>query len=175
MNGDALSIGTSGSLIANLLLFAVMENVSEPPTWPIYGAVTPRPEATYDLTPLIGWKPFVDDPGWANGRRKSCPEPRTNQPGGSIPFAPLPSGYDPFGPLEEPFHACLLVDGTGKILSAKLLGSSGSARIDGRILTLIATRWRLKAPAEGSVPAWHRVRLNAGPDEGEVYEPPILG
>jgi len=174
MNGDALSIGTSGSLIANLLLFAVMENVSEPPPWPIYGAVKPRPEATYDVKLLIGWKPFVDDPGWAIARRKSCPEPRTSQPGGPLAHAPLPPGYDPYAPLEQPFHACLLVGGGGKILSAKLLGSSGSARIDGRILTLIATRWRVEAPAEASAPSWHRVRLNAGPDEDEVAEPPIL-
>ena len=174
MNGDALSIGTSGSLIANLLLFAVMENISEPPAWPIYGLVAERPEATYDLTQLDGWQPFIDDPGSA-GARTSCPEPRTNQAGGPLAEAPLPGGYDPYAPLEQPFHACLLVRSDGKILSAKLLGSSGNARVDGRILTLIATRWRVEAPAEGGAPTWHRVRLNAGPDEGEVYDLPILG
>ena len=169
MDGDALSIGSSGSLIANLLLLAVMENVSEP-SWPLR-FVQPSSEAaaTHTLTPL-GWRPFMDDPGWGGERRRSCPEPRATHAGGAVPRAPLPRGYDPYAPLAEPFHACLLVASDGKILASKLLGSSGSARTDGRILALIATRWRAQPPEDGRAPAWQRVRLNAGPDEGEIRD-----
>ncbi|HEY7811099.1 MAG TPA: hypothetical protein VIA98_12040 [Allosphingosinicella sp.] len=172
MDSDALSIGSSGALIANLLLFAVMENVSEPSYWSSIGAYAPHPSVRGDTTKLIEtWRPFVDDPGWGGSRRKSCPEPRSTRAGGAVPQAPLPSGYDPYAPLEQPFHACLLVAGDGRILKTKLIGSSGSARTDGRILALIATRWRMGAPGEGRGPEWLRVRLNAGPDEGEIREP----
>jgi hypothetical protein len=174
MDGDALSIGSSGSLVANLLLLAVMENVSEPP-WGIgYGVSDTRTQAAHVLEPLDSWRPFMDDPGWGGQRRRSCPEPRATHAGGVLPQAPLPPGYDPYAPREQPFHACLLVSSDGEILSAKLLGSSGSASLDGRIMALIATRWQVEPPAGANAPSWQRVRLNAGPDEGEVYESPVL-
>jgi hypothetical protein len=168
MDGDALSIGTSGSLIANLLLLAVMENVSEPPWASGFGTSDTGDAAVDVLAP--DWSPFMDDPGSGGERRRSCPDPKANHAGGPLPHAPLPPGYDPFTPLEQPFHACLLVSSNGTILSAKLLGSSGSARIDHRIKALIATRWRARGPGGGEAPTWQRVRLNAGPDEGEVTQ-----
>lgn len=174
MNGDALSIGSSGSLIANLLLLAVMENVSEPPWGIAYGKSDTVDAAVHVLAPVEGWRPFMDDPGGGGQRRKSCPQPGADYAGGLLPHAPLPSGYDPFAPLEQPFHACLLVDSAGKVLRVKLLGSSGSARMDGRILALIATAWRANGPAAGEAPAWQLVGLNAGPDEGEVAQPYLL-
>jgi hypothetical protein len=170
MDDDALSIGTSGSLVANLLLLAVMENVSEPP-WAIsYGRSDANPSVQV-LGSVKGWSPFMDDPGWGGERRRSCPDPKANHAGGPLPHAPLPRGYDRFAPMEQPFHACLLVSSDGAILSAKLLGSSGSAQIDRRIQTLIATRWRAQGPREAEAASWQRVRLNAGPDEGEVARP----
>lgn len=173
MDGDALSIGSSGSLIANLLLLAVMENVSEPP-WLIGHAESGTDAAVHVLAPIEGWRPFMDDPGAGGPRRRSCPEPRANHEGGSVPHAPLPTGYDPFFPREQPFHACLLVRSDGAILRATLLGSSGNAKMDGRILALIRTRWRAAPPQEGTAPSWQRVRLNAGPDEGEVLNPSLI-
>ncbi|HEY0148505.1 MAG TPA: hypothetical protein VGB70_05820 [Allosphingosinicella sp.] len=174
MDGDALSYGTCGSLIANLLLLAVMENVSEP-TWRFgYGRSDTIGAAVHLLAPVKGWQPFIDESGWGEPRRTHCPEPRARRAGGPLPFAPLPSGYDPFAPLKEPFHACLLVDAGGSILSARLLGSSGSARTDGRMLALITTQWRAAGGGAGEAPAWQLVRLNAGPDEGEAVGPPML-
>jgi hypothetical protein len=174
MDGDALSVGTSGSMIANLLLLAVMENVSEPPWGLGYGVGDTRTQAVHVLEPLDSWRPFIDDPGGGGPRRRSCPEPRATHAGGVLPRAPLPRTYDPYAPREQPFHACLLVSRDGEILSAKLLGSSGSLSLDGRILALIATHWRVDPPEEANAASWQRVRLNAGPDEGEVYEPPVL-
>ncbi|HEX8578443.1 MAG TPA: hypothetical protein VF655_02465 [Allosphingosinicella sp.] len=171
MDSDALSIGSSGSLIANLFLLAIFENVSAPPWWSRPYAPLPVETDSTTSTKLINtWRPFIDNAGWSGSRRTSCPEPRFTGTSATIAQAPLPPGYDPYAPLEQPFHACLRVAADGRILGTKLIGSSGSAETDGRILALIASRWRLDARGE-QASAWLRVRLNAGPDEDEVLEP----
>jgi hypothetical protein len=173
MNGDALSIGTSGSLIANLLLLAVMENVSEPPWWgrayvPFEATAAPAGPTLIDT-----WRPFIDDAGWGRAKRKNCPEPR-NRPGlQRLADTPLPPGYNPHKRREEPLRACILVQADGTIVSVRLLGSTGSGALDARLKATIASRWTVASPEGLDAPAWHRVRLDSGPDGGEVYDPAL--
>ena len=171
MDGDALSIGTSGSLIANLLLLAVMENVSEPPWWRT--AYLPSETITEPAGPTLidTWRPFIDDAGWGKAKRKNCPEPRNQAGLQRLGDTPLPPGYNPHKPREEPLHACILVQADGTVVAVTLLGSTGSGALDARLKATIA-RWTVIDTAPGAA-AWHRVRLDSGPDGGEVYEPAL--
>ena len=176
MNSDALSIGTTGSLVANLLLLAVMENVSEPPWW--RGNSNP-----YEPTWVGGragpylldtWRPFIDDVGGGGYRRRNCPQPRDRSGRQRLADAPLPPGYNPHTPREEPFHACILVRSNGTIEAVRLIGSTGTAALDARLIGMIAARWRVAGGGTAGGPTWHRVRLDSGPDEGEVLDPAAI-
>jgi hypothetical protein len=174
MDGDALSIGTTGSLIANLLLLAIMENVSEPPWWT--GDHVPYETTTYASAPtgpklIETWRPFIDDPGAGAYRKKTCPQPRSKSAAQRLALAPLPPGYDPHAPREEPLHACILVQADGTIVAVRLLGSTGRRGLDARLRATIVSSWTVTGASGAGSVAWHRVRLNSGPDEGEVYDP----
>jgi hypothetical protein len=173
MDGDAFSIGTSGSLVTNLLLLAMMENVSEPPWWRTdFQPYEPTYASQPTGTELIDtWRPFIDAGGGGGFRRKNCPGPRGTSGAQRLAAAPLPPGYNPHKPREEPLHACILVQPDGTIVSIRLLGSTGSGELDARLQATIATRWELIGERAPGPPAWHRVRLDSGPDEGEVLNP----
>ena len=173
MDGDALSIGSSGSLIANLLLLAVMENVSEPPWWRTAYLPSETITEPFRSTVIDTWRPFIDDAGWGRAKRKNCPEPRDRPGLQRLADTPLPPGYNPHKPREQPLHACILVQADGTIVSVRLLGSTGNSRLDAGLKATIAARWSVINSSRGSA-AWHRVRLDSGPDGGQVYDPPLL-
>lgn len=165
MNWDYFSIGSSGSLTANLMLLAIMENIPPLPP-PIGGRVA------HDPAPAVfaaEWRPFIHNPGeHPNTMPHACPHPRARGYPFRLDHAPLPAAFDPQAQGEEPLHACVLVQPNGAISAVKLLGSTGSARVDTELRRTVASRWRFTPATERAAKSWQRVRLDAGAVEGGI-------
>jgi hypothetical protein len=165
MNWDHLSIGSSGSLIANLMLLAVMENIPALPP-PLWDTVAHDPAPRVYATE---WQPFLHNPG-ANldPMPHACPYPRAEGYAFRLDHAPLPTGFDPHRQDEAPLHACVLVQPDGRITAVKLLGSTGSGRLDGTLRRTVLARWEFAPVARSPATSWQRVRLDSGPVEGAI-------
>jgi hypothetical protein len=162
----ALSAWGSGAVNAFLLLLiATSTNQSGPG-----GGGGPPYEAQPAIYFVQVWRPFLQNASaqqWPDAPadlNQDCPEPQGTARSIDLDQAPLPDGYDPYGPRQEPFFACVRVDGRGWVDRARLLGTSGRPELDRRILRTILLRWRLASPPPDEARrAWQRVRLDAAP------------
>jgi hypothetical protein len=160
MDGDALSIGSGGSLIANLLLFAAMENVPAPEYQPPPAAAQRAPEVMI----AEPWEPWLVLDGRLLSNTSACPEPRAGKHAFYLADATLPHGYDAYAPATKGFHACLLVSRHGNVLAVVLRGTSGRASMDRQISRKLRQDWRLGGSArEDHGSRWHTVHLSTFP------------
>jgi hypothetical protein len=163
-----------GSFAANAALLLSFE-LSGPPgdRWPVGGEVLKPP-----VTDLLSmpWRPFIDNPGenrFLTDRQPRCPRPEGIGAGVRLDHAPLPPGYDPHGYPGRKIFACVRIDGTGRVIKARLIGAV-SGRMEARLVRAIRRQWRFAVEAHGpSGPSWQRVRLNAGPVDTPVPEPSL--
>jgi hypothetical protein len=98
-----------------------------------------------------------------------CPGPQQSGNPFWIDEAPLAAGYDPHAYPESDVVACVRLDAGGAVRKAQLVGGTGSAALDRRLLRTLFRQWRF-APADGSEPVrgWQRVRLNSARREAPV-------
>ncbi|HEX8624771.1 MAG TPA: hypothetical protein VF782_06800 [Allosphingosinicella sp.] len=79
-----------------------------------------------------------------------------------IDDSPFPEGYDPHSFPDSDVVACVRLDAAGAVLKAQLVGGTGSAALDRRLLRTLVRQWRF-APVVGgeAVRGWQRIRLNS--------------
>jgi hypothetical protein len=156
------SLGAIGSALANATLFAAIHSA-----WPSFpslrgGWCCVEPDLIHD----IGWEPYLDDPGadpFSREAKPACPKSPRPPSRVVLGYAPLPAGFDSSAMAADPIFACVKVAADGWVLAARLVGGTGSAGMDRRLVNAIRTRWRFVPVAGGAEgAAWHRVRLNAG-------------
>jgi hypothetical protein len=165
--------GSSGSFAANALLLLALETAGPLGDFPVSG--TPQgapPPATVALA--LPWRPFIDNPGedpTQFDRRPRCPSPAAVGGGVRLDEAPLPQAYDAKAFPDRVIFGCVRVDREGRVTAVKLLNAP--ARLRGGLAAVIRHRWRFAVdPFAPSEPGWQRVRLNAGPEDEPVFEPP---
>ncbi|TFI60249.1 hypothetical protein E2493_00615 [Sphingomonas parva] len=161
-----------GALFGLLLLWVAMTMALNAGQWCPYRecrGFLPSGGASIRVIPISQWKPFVDDPGEfpvPAAAEPHCPSPAV---GSSVVLAeaPLPEGFDPTADQGRPLFACVRLSESGRVIEARLLGSTNMPGVDKRLTKGIKRTWRFRAdnsPIDSA--RWHRVRLNKGPVGG---------
>ncbi|HEY0411541.1 MAG TPA: hypothetical protein VGD66_00175 [Allosphingosinicella sp.] len=154
--------GSSGSLVANLLLFGTIVAL-----WPSVRecrgqAMCWHGDPVLDIATL-GWRPFLDNPD----RPDALARPDRLCPGQAYGFGfrldetPLPAAFDPYGYPNRRLHACVLTSGSGEVRAARLMGGTGDAALDRSMIAYVLRRWRLEPTSDAVTGGWQRIRLNA--------------
>jgi hypothetical protein len=164
-------VSSSGAFAANAALVFAFEARDPPLYWP---TIEDPPAVAVPNTP---WRPFIDNPKddrVGNGRRLRCPPPAGVDGGVRLAEAPLPPSYDPDSYPNRAIFACVRVDAQGRITSAWLIGGVGR-KMEARLVRTIRREWRFDIESFGpSEPTWQRVRLNWGPVDEAVWDPPMM-
>lgn len=164
-------ISSSGAFAVNAAVLLAFEARDPPLHWP----VIEEPAGVAVLnTP---WRPFIDNPGddpARTDRQPRCPPSAGVGGGVRLAEAPLPSSYDPDSYPARAIFACVRIDARGLVTDARLIGGVGSG-MEARLVRTIRRQWRFSIESFGpSKPTWQRVRLNAGPVDEAVWDPPML-
>jgi hypothetical protein len=165
-----LSSAASGA--ANLVLYGTILAL-----WPrpglAFAASEPAPWVSIDI-----WRPFIDNPGAGarpSEREARCPAPQAMDSSYALAAAPLPDGWDPHSERQGALYACVLVAPDGKVREARLLAGTGHPALDRELVDAIHRSWRFRlVAAEAKAASWQRVRLDAGEENGIVWDPPVL-
>ena len=165
-------LGSAASGAANLLLYGTILALWPRPV-PAFAATEPEPWVSIDI-----WRPFIDNPGAGahpSEREARCPAPQATDASYALAAAPLPDDWDPHREREGALYVCVLLARDGKVREARLLAGTGRAALDRELVDTIHRSWRFRLVArEAQGVSWQRVRLDAGEENGIVWDPPIL-
>lgn len=124
--------------------------------------------------PFSIWAPYMENLGEGRpaflGRR--CPGRQQTGTPFRIDESPLPEGFNPHAFPRSDVVACVRLDPGGVVLEARLVGGTGSAALDRRLLRTLVRQWRF-APVDGTEAMldWQRIRLNSGRRDMPPPEP----
>ncbi|HYE29773.1 MAG TPA: hypothetical protein VEA61_16260 [Allosphingosinicella sp.] len=167
--------GWLASGMANVLLYGTLLAL-----WPTLGECALRLCVTGHpgfWVAIDTWRPFIDNPGpgSAAGREPQCPAPEATGDAYDLVAAPLPDGYDPHAHGGRAIYACVLVGADGEVLRARMLRGTGEPGGDATLIHTIRRSWSFRTTYQAELaPSWQRVRLDSGPVDGAVWDPPML-
>lgn len=160
------SLGSFLSLAGTLFHLGVVLGM-EPPARPDRGSIFKNPAwlgHAYGVREPYIWAPHMENlgegrPAFLGGR---CPGRQASGAPFRIEEYPLPLDYDPFAFPGTDVVACVRLDTDGVVRKARLVGGTGSAAMDRRLLRALFREWRF-APVDsgGAAQGWQRIRLNA--------------